>query len=187
MVAATTDSHLAQPHSEQFIMSGVEAVSLALAAIPLIIDAFDHSKKTIQAFSTYRGYPKEVKKLESKLGAQKTVFRNNCINLFSTLTDDPQIVQDMFSARPLHGLWSKGHLTQILTYHLDSLDQTFDSCQQTMEQISQALQAISNDTERFNAVLDRNLEVRSLYFSTGFLIFLITSCQSAELCDNFIF
>ena len=148
-----------RPKDSKLMMAGVEAVSLVLASVPLIIEAFDHSERAIQAFSTYRGYPKEVKKMESKLGAQKTVFRNNCINLLSTLTGDRRTVRNMLSARSSHDLWSKEHLTQILTYHLDSLEQTFDSCQQSMEQISQALQAISKDVGEFSAVLNRSHEV----------------------------
>jgi DNA repair ATPase RecN len=133
-------------------MSGFEIVGVILGVIPLIIEAFDRSEQAFAAFAAYRRYPKELAKLDSKLGAQKTVFRNNCNNLLSTITNDRQKVHDMLS-QPSHEAWQDKILQQNFKNNVGALDQSFESCQQTMEQIYEALQSISQETEDFKAAL----------------------------------
>ena len=133
-------------------MSGAEAAGLLLGIIPLIIEAFDHCERTYDAFATYQKYPREIMKIDTKLGAQRTVFRNNCINLLTKLTGDRKRIQDMIS-RPSHEMWRDRRLNQMLLTHLETLNQTFHSCQRTMEHIYEALQAISQETEGFRKLL----------------------------------
>ncbi len=141
-------------------MSGFEITGVILGVIPLIIEAFNRSEQAFAAFATYRRYPKELAKLDSKLGAQKTVFRNNCINLLSTITSDRQKVHDMLS-QPSHEAWHDNMLHQTFKVRIEALDQSLESCQRTMEQIYEALQSISLETEDFKAALVVDPEVSS--------------------------
>jgi hypothetical protein len=62
-------------------MIGFEIVGVILGVIPLIIEGIDRSQTAFAVFAVYHHYAKELSKLDSKLGVQRTVFRNNCINL----------------------------------------------------------------------------------------------------------
>lgn len=66
------------------IISGVEVAGLLLDAISLIIEAFYHWGRAYDAFATHQKYPRETMKTDSKLGAQKRIFRNSCINLLAS-------------------------------------------------------------------------------------------------------
>lgn len=140
-------------------MSGAEVAGLLLGAIPLVIEGYDRSEKAFAAFDTYRHYPKELTKLQAKLGAQKTVFRNNCINLLSTISNDRKKVYAMLS-EPSHIGWQDDDMHLTLASRIEALDESFTSCQRTMEQIYEALQNISREVEAFQSILNSNNDVR---------------------------
>lgn len=141
-------------------MSGVEVAGVILGAIPLVIEAFDHCGRAYDAFATYKEYPREIMKIDSKLGAQRTVFRNSCINLLASLTDDRQRVLDMVT-QPSHEMWKdQRRLNEMFSLQTGSLDQTFHSCNRTMEQIHVALQAINRETEGIRSLLRETPTVR---------------------------
>lgn len=142
-------------------MSGVEVAGLILGAIPLIIEGFKRSQIAFAAFDTYRHYPKELTKLNAKISAQKTVFRNNCINLLSTITNDRPKVDAMLTEIS-HAAWQDAAMYNTLATQVEALDESFTSCQRTMEQIDNALQSICKETEAFQAILIANSEVRLL-------------------------
>ncbi|RDW57644.1 hypothetical protein BP6252_13726 [Coleophoma cylindrospora] len=146
-------------------MSGVEVAGLLLGAIPIALEAYDRSERAFSAFDVYRHYPKELKKLEAKLGAQKTVFRNNCINLLSTISDDRSRVYAMLS-EPSHSGWQDQDIHHALASRSNALDESFTSCQRTMEQIHEALQSIGKEAEEFQHVLASNSESQENSVST---------------------
>jgi hypothetical protein len=139
-------------------MSGIEVAGLVLGAIPLIVECFESSQKAFRAFDTCRHYPKELTKLDAKIGAQKTVFRNTCINLLSTITNDRPKVNAMLS-RSSHAGWQDEELQSTFANQLGALDESFTSCQRTMNQIHRTLQGICQDIEEFQALLTVDSEV----------------------------
>jgi hypothetical protein len=142
-------------------MSAIDVAGLILGVIPLIVEGFDHYKRAFAAFNTYRHYPKELTKLDAKIGAQKTVFRNNCINLLSTITNDRPKVHAMLSDLS-HAGWQNEDIHKNLANRIDALDESFTSCQRTMNQIHQVLQEICREIESFQTILIANNEVRRL-------------------------
>ena len=139
-------------------MSGLEAVGLLLGIIPLMIEAFDHCGRIHDAFATYQKYPREIMKIDSKLGAQRTVFRNNCNNLLAKMTGDYQRAHDLLS-NPYHEMWKNENLQESFLRQIDSLDQTLYSCRRTMEQIHDSLKAISRETDGFRILLNGERKV----------------------------
>ena len=138
-------------------MSGIEIAGLVLGSIPLILEAFDRSERTFDAFRTYRKYPKEIEKLNSRIGAQKTVFRNNCNTFLTILTDDRRRIHEMVH-EPTSNAWNEQGLGALLKFRLDqrrveSISATLDSCHRTMKQILEALQDISATTAFLSASL----------------------------------
>jgi hypothetical protein len=143
-------------------MSGAEVAGLLLGAIPLVIEGYNRLEKAFAIYETYRSYPKELKKLEAKLGAQKTVFRNNCINLLSTISNDRPMVYAMLSESGHIG-WQDDGIHRKLASRVEALDESFLSCQRTMEQIYEALQSISREVEAFQSILNPPNEVRKSF------------------------
>jgi len=143
-------------------MSGVEVAGLILGAIPLIIEGFNQSQKAFAAFDIYRHYPRELTKLDAKIGAQKTVFRNNCINLLSVVTNDRPKVHAMLSESS-HAGWHDDDIHSTLAGRINALDESFTSCQRTMDQICQALRDICREAESFQTVLMVDDEVRFFF------------------------
>lgn len=90
--------------------------------------------------------------------AQKTVFRNNCINMLTTLTNDRQMVLSMLSDTSHMG-WQDENFQSTLAVKVDALDESFMSCQRTMDQIRYALRDICRETEAFRNVLMATNEV----------------------------
>ncbi|KAK7429450.1 hypothetical protein QQZ08_004042 [Neonectria magnoliae] len=138
-------------------MSGVESIlSAVLAAIPLAIEAYDHSERVFEAFSVFKQYPREVLKLEAKLGAQRTIFRNHTINLLTTVTDDREAVQRIMS-RPSSGEAQQGlMLNALYRNRVDSLKESFLSCQKTVAQINDSLQRLCSEAQAFRVHLSQD-------------------------------
>jgi hypothetical protein len=79
-------------------MSGIEfIIGTVLAAVPIALEAYDRSNRVFEVFSVFRQYSREVLTLEAKLSAQRTIFRNNAINLLRAITRDRATVQDIVS------------------------------------------------------------------------------------------
>ena len=70
-------------------MSGIEfIVGTVLSAVPIALETYDRSGRVFEVFSVFKQYPREVLILEAKLRAQRTIFRNNAINLLTAITKD---------------------------------------------------------------------------------------------------
>jgi len=77
-------------------MSGIEfIVSTVLASVPIALELYDRSGRVFEVFSTVKQYPREVLILEAKLSNQRTIFRNNAINLLTAITKDRVKVQEI--------------------------------------------------------------------------------------------
>ncbi|KAH8805290.1 hypothetical protein F5884DRAFT_679219 [Xylogone sp. PMI_703] len=135
-------------------MSGVEfIVSTLLATIPLALEAYDRSGRVFEVFSVLRQYPREVLILEAKLGAQRTVFRNNAINLLTTITNDRVKVQDVMN-QPSSAVARQGLvMSSIYRRQVEALDESFVACRQTAQRIQDALQQVCGQAEAFRADL----------------------------------
>ncbi|KPM36581.1 hypothetical protein AK830_g9997 [Neonectria ditissima] len=141
-------------------MSGVEFIlSAVLAAIPLAIEAYDHSERVFESFSVFKQYPREVLKLEAKLGAQRTIFRNHTINLLTAITNDRDTVQDVMS-RPSSEEARQGlMLNALYRNRVDSLKGSFLSCQKTVAQINDSLQRLCSEAQAFRVHLSQDQDV----------------------------
>lgn len=69
-------------------MSGAEAVAgLVLGVLPLLVAAAEHYEDIFQPFTRYRNYAQELRGFQRELEAQKTIFRNECQHLLTSITD----------------------------------------------------------------------------------------------------
>ncbi|RTE80656.1 hypothetical protein BHE90_004859 [Fusarium euwallaceae] len=143
-------------------MSGVELiVGAVLGSIPIAIETYDRSGRVFGVFSAFRQYPREVSILDARLGVQRTIFRNNAINLLTAITKDQESVLQVIN-RPASTI-SRLDLTMAPVYRdrIDALQESFESCAQTAEQIRCSLQALCSQYDDFRAELGEKRHVRS--------------------------
>src|ERR1700761_1157222 len=117
-------------------MSGVEfIVGTVLAAVPLALEGYDRSGRGFEVFSAFRQYPREVLILEAKLSAQRTIFRNNAINLLTAITKDRAKVQEVLNRPSSDAARLDLAMAAAYQHRVDALDESFVACRQTTEQI----------------------------------------------------
>lgn len=142
-------------------MSGVELiVGAVLGAIPIALEAYDRSGRVFQVFSTsVKRYPSEVLLLETRLGAQKTIFRNNAVNLLTAITKDQVRVQEVLDKPSSDAAKAGLVMSSLYVRKLGALDESFVSCRQTADQINKALQRLCLQAETFRAEVGTKRDV----------------------------
>jgi len=70
-------------------MSGIELiVGTVLSAVPITLETYDRSGRVLEVFSVFNQYRREVLILEAKLGADRSIFRDNPVSLLTAITKD---------------------------------------------------------------------------------------------------
>lgn len=149
-------------------MSGVEfIVGTVLGGVPVAVLAFEKYQTLSTMLSTFRN-PREIVRMQSKVGSQRTIFRNNAINLLSSVTNDRESIHSWIS-----GLTdSSSHassltadidftLADVYRSRIDSLKDTFSSCKSTLDEIMSTLEKISEELSSIAKVVGKSLEVSS--------------------------
>lgn len=149
-------------------MSGVEfIVGTVLGGVPIAVMAFEKYQTLSTMLSTFRN-PREIVRMQSKVGSQRTIFRNNAINLLSSVTNDRELIHTWIS-----GLTeSKNNassptadinltLADIYRSRIDSLKDTFSSCKSTLDEIMSTLEKISEELSSIANVVGKSSEVSS--------------------------
>ncbi|KAI9155559.1 hypothetical protein HJFPF1_08143 [Paramyrothecium foliicola] len=147
-------------------MSGVELiVGTILGGVPVTVLAFEKYQTLSSAVSRFRN-PKEVLRMQSKVGAQRTIFRNNAINLLSSLTNDRELVQSWMaelSCSSKDRSCVTPHKSFVLPeiYHdrIDSLIDTFSSCKATLDEILRIVEKISEELAGLEKALGKSIEL----------------------------
>ena len=144
-------------------MSGIEfIVGTLLATVPIALEAYDCSGRVFQVFSSFKRYPREVLVLETKLGAQKVIFRNNAINLLTAITNNRVQVQELIDEPSNHAARPGLVMSSLYARKLDSLNESLISCRRTAEQINEALQRLCSQADTFRAEVGVSKDVGSL-------------------------
>ncbi|KAH7159536.1 hypothetical protein B0J13DRAFT_492650 [Dactylonectria estremocensis] len=146
-------------------MSGVEfIVGTVLGGVPVAVLAFEKYQTLSTMLSTFRN-PREIVRMQSKVGSQRTIFRNNAINLLSSVTNDRESIHSWIS-----GLTdSSSHassltadidftLADVYRSRIDSLKDTFSSCKSTLDEIMSTLEKISEELSSIAKVVGKSLE-----------------------------
>lgn len=84
-------------------MSWLEAVSVVLGGIPLIISALEHYGDGVSAVQRWRKYKRELKSIARSLKTERVRIHNICENLLVSLVL-PSQTQSM-THKPLGILW----------------------------------------------------------------------------------
>jgi hypothetical protein len=162
-------------------MSGIEfIIGTVLAAVPIALEAYDRSNRVFEVFSVFRQYPREVLTLEAKLSAQRTIFRNNAINLLRAITRDRATVQEVVSQPSSKALRDSLLLNSTYQLRQDALEESFMTCHQTAQQIQHALKQLCLHAEAFGSDLGQRQEVSRQFLSRGAEDKLSNTCAEYE-------
>ena len=141
-------------------MSGIEfIVGTVLSAVPIALETYDRSGRVFEVFSVFKQYPREVLILEAQLGAQRTIFRNNAINLLTAITKDRVKVQEVMNQPSSQAAGQGLVMASVYQHRVDALDESFVACRQTVEQIHNTLQLLCFQFEAFGVEVGENQDV----------------------------
>ena len=133
-------------------------VGLALGVLPLLISAAEHYEDVVRPFKRYRQFSVELKHFQQEFLGHKTVFRNECLLLLSSITD--RDTASAMMAEREHPLWLSPELTEKLSNQLGS---SREACQATIGLIMEELVRIERDTESFRSA-DMEASSVSIFF-----------------------
>lgn len=147
-------------------MSGVEfIVGTILGGVPVVVMAFEKYQTLSNAVSTFRS-PKEILRMQSKVGAQRTIFRNNAVNLLSSLMNNRELVHtwmaELCNANTDGGCSTpteKFVLSDIYRDRISSLADTFSSCKSTLDEILSTVEKISEELASLAKAVGKSSEV----------------------------
>lgn len=141
-------------------MSGIEAVGLVLGVLPLLISAAEHYDDVIKPFKRYRKFAPELENYQQQLGAQKTIFRNECHWLLSSIIGR-QTAGEMLKNRT-HGSWTDSSLDEKFSRQLG---ESGAACKTIIDLIQAKLKIIEEESESFGLVIQQSIPVSFLLFS----------------------
>jgi hypothetical protein len=141
-------------------MTGVvEAASLALAAVPILISATEHFSSATRALKRYRHFPSEIGRLSTLVKIQRTIFHGEIRSLLASCVgwdQAEQLLQDTD-----HAKWNDKNLEESFVARLG---ETRGSFLELVELINAELSKMEARLTGFEEVaqLAKNVGVPSL-------------------------
>lgn len=127
-------------------MDPATVAGLVLAAIPLLISAFENYEVTFQPFVTYCRHVKEVRRFTDSLDTQRAIFGNECQLIMLSLG---QNLHDVLKD-PDHPVRRDETLSNRLKEMLGS---SYNTCITTLNLINDTLSEITRETKDFRYLL----------------------------------
>lgn len=135
-------------------MSGIEAAGLVLGVLPLLISAAEYYDTVTRPFKRYRKFVPELELYQQQLGAQKTIFRNECRLLLTALTGS-HLAKEMLKETK-HAAWSDVKLDEDLAHQLGDSGQ---ACHNIIEAIKTKLKSLEEEADSFGHVIQQSIPV----------------------------
>lgn len=136
-------------------MSGAEAVAgLVLGVLPLLVAAAEHYEDVFRPFARYRKFAQEVQIFQKQFKTQKTIFRNECRLLLTTLTDH-DVANQMLEER-CHPFWTDRNMDETFARQLGH---SGDACAATIALIQDRLKDIDREGEGFCNIISTSHKV----------------------------
>ena len=143
-------------------MSGVEAVGLALAVLPLLISTAEHYDSCLRPFQRYKHFAREADCFRHLLSIEKTKFRHECRLLPEEFVDH-DVARGILSG----GSPSSPGDTTLETSFTRLLGDSKEACFNVAEMIRQKLQEIEDKSQEFWRILDEDRQVVDFLVSPG--------------------
>ncbi len=137
-------------------MSGAEAAvaGLVLGVLPLLVSAAEHYEDMFRPFTRYRKYNRELQKFQRELEALKTIFRNECQHLLTSITDWEDANQML--QVPGHPFWADPAMDRKFAQQLGSSGK---ACAALIALIEKRLTDVDRESEDFTSVISNSQKV----------------------------
>lgn len=132
---------------------------MLLGAVPLALEAYDRSGRVFEVYYVFKQYPRELRIIEDKISAQRTIFRNNACNLLNVITKDPHKVQEIMNQPSAFSDRSSLVLAEFHQHQTDALNESFTSCHRTAEHIRKTLELLCSQFKTFHVEMGDKDEV----------------------------
>lgn len=119
----------------------MEASTLILAIIPLVIEGFKAYSKAVEALSTFKRYSSVVTSLKVRVKTHETILRNSSEYLESMLERYQEL-----------GIPDRGKLSERQLRAENLLNQSLNVCGTCLQEIKSLLDTIVKVLERFRLV-----------------------------------
>lgn len=113
-------------------MSGFEVVGVVLGTIPLIISAFEHSKRVIQEVKVMRRWAKVMHSLARSLSTEQRILENTCETLLGGIV--PVDAIKPLLAQPFGPLWQDDKIRLEVERRLDHTAGDFEHLVRDMKE-----------------------------------------------------
>jgi hypothetical protein len=161
-------------------MTGVvEAVSLTLAVLPIIISATEHFSSTTSVFKRYRQYSSEVGRLSTLVKVQRTIFHGEIRSLLASCVSWEQaelLLQDTDNAK-----WDDRSLERALASRLGDARESF---LELVHLINAELSVMEARLTGFDGVIQLAKDVGVLSSHKGTLTFSLQSSATQKVSSN---
>ena len=135
-------------------MSGIEAVGLALAILPLIVSAAQHYEDCFRPFLKYKRFAQEADGFRKLFSVQKAIFRNQCGTLLQELVEHDAALAILNGGRHLSELESD--LERQLN---DLLGESKEPCAAIMNAIHDKLSDIESESQQLETTIEQERQV----------------------------
>jgi hypothetical protein len=136
-----------------------DPASLVLGILPIVAGALKAYRSAYCKFKTFRHYNREVKRLITKIDAQKQIFKNEAHRLLRVVVQEKDLVNAMAADYKAEG-WFDPDLEERLR---DSLRDNYKCCRNLVEEITITLSELEDGLAVFRVFEDRRQEVCHLF------------------------
>jgi hypothetical protein len=140
-----------------------DPASLVFGILPLVAGALKAYRSAYSKFKTFRHYSREVKRLLTKIDAQKQIFQNETHRLLRVVVREKDIVSAMAADYIADG-WSDPDLEERLRGRLRD---SYECCQNLVEEITLTLSQLEDGLGSLRQFEDRRQEVGNCLSTLG--------------------
>jgi hypothetical protein len=132
-----------------------DPASLVLGILPLIVSALTAYRSTYSKFKIFQNYSREVKRLLTKVEAQKQIFKNESQRLLRVAVRERHIINAMAADYRDDG-WSHPEMEKRIR---EGLRDNYDCCRNIVEEITLTLSELEDGLSVFRSFEDQRQEV----------------------------
>jgi hypothetical protein len=132
-----------------------DPVSLVLGILPIVAGALKAYRSAYSKFKTFRHYNREVKRLLTKVDAQRQIFKNETHRLLRAVIQEKEIVNAMAADYKDDGWYDLNHEERFR----NNLKDNYECCRALVEEITLTLAELEDELAVFRAFEEQRQQV----------------------------
>jgi hypothetical protein len=135
-------------------MTGAEAAGFVLGVLPLLISAAEHYDGVFRPLKRFRKFIPEIELYQQQLNTQKTIFRNECQLLLTTLIGRQKAREMLIESE--HSSWGDSDLDEKFARQLGD---SGTACKTIINLIHAKLRVVEEESESFGLIIQQSMPV----------------------------